>query len=691
VSQSFESFGNYILLEKLQQGGMAEIYLARRPGVSGVSKFIAIKRILPQHSEQTEFIEMFKREAKIAVNLSHANIVSIHEFGMEQNQFFIAMDFVEGKNLRQILTKMKKSGVNFSVEQVLFVIKEVAAGLDHAHRCIDANTGKPLNIIHRDISPQNVMVSFEGEVKVVDFGIAKEDSHTESTRAGTLKGKFSYMSPEQAEGQNLDLRTDIFALGIVLWELLANDRLFVANSEMNTLRKVRDCQIPSLRKVNANIPPELERIVSKALAKDRNLRYQTAAAFHRELSRFLNRQYPDFSPHDFSVFVKTLFAAEILESRKKMVEFAKLEAKNEAALVKQTAQRLAEQQQQQQKQKQPDPSSFTQNHTITESDDSDVNVSFDGKGREPAAPAAPLKSQAPPEAPRRAPPPQKQVPPIENVGRNKKVSELATPPNFINTSTLQVDRSVYRDHTNYGGTKIESSYSRSHYANSQIVIKRRLSIPVAPLFVLVIAISACLYVFGPDKSRDMVFHTLAKLGVTGKASSGSEERGKTEQSSTEGETYKLAVNTTPSGADLFIDDRAVNTTPFTVEVPQGNEVKVTIRMKDHQPYEQKLKVDKNISLNVTLQKILRVGRLDINVSGAGQIYVDGKLVAPSSPARNIMVPADREIIVRAEDPLTKASDERRITVAANETRSVTLYPQAVSKRSAPASDVLQKR
>ena len=321
-----ESFGKYILLEKLATGGMAEVYLAKNPGI-GISKFVAIKRILPQYSENENFIEMFKGEAKIAVNLSHGNVVSIHEFGVERNQFFIVMDYVEGRNLRQILNKLKKAESQFSIEQVVYIIKEVAAGLDHAHRCLDGSTGKPLNLIHRDMSPQNVMTSFEGEVKVVDFGIAKAETQLETTRAGELKGKFGYMSPEQAEGQPVDLRTDVFSLGIVLWEMLANDRLFIANNEINTLRKIRECHVPSLRKINPDVPQELERIVNMSLAKDRNLRYQTAASFHRELNRFLNRQFPDFSPHDFAVFIKTLFAAEILENRKRLIEYAAVEAK----------------------------------------------------------------------------------------------------------------------------------------------------------------------------------------------------------------------------------------------------------------------------------------------------------------------------------------------------------------------------
>ena len=189
MTQPFESFGKFILLEKLATGGMAEVYLAKNPGI-GISKFVAVKRILPQFSENPEFIDMFKDEAKIAVNLSHSNIVSIHEFGMEKNQFYLIMDYCEGRNLRQVINRLKKVEKNFSIEHCLYIIREVAAGLDHAHRCLDANTGKALNIIHRDMSPQNVMISFEGEVKIVDFGIAKAETQLETTRAGTLKGKF---------------------------------------------------------------------------------------------------------------------------------------------------------------------------------------------------------------------------------------------------------------------------------------------------------------------------------------------------------------------------------------------------------------------------------------------------------------------------------------------------------------------
>lgn len=326
MSQALEQFGKYILLERLAAGGMAEVYLSKSTGAVGVNKFVAIKRILPQYSDHQEFIDMFKEEAKIAVNLNHGNVVSIYDFGVERSQFFLVMEYVEGRNLRQILNELKKSNTQFTTEQIVFIIKEVAAGLDHAHRCIDGTTGRPLNIVHRDMSPQNIMVSYEGEVKIIDFGIAKAETQLESTKAGTLKGKYGYMSPEQADGQNIDPRTDIFSMGIVLWELLANDRLFTSSSEAAILRKIRDCQIPSIRKINPSIPPELERIVNKALAKDRSLRYQTAASLHRDLNRFLNTQYPEFSPHDFSVFMKNAFSQVFLEQRRKLIEFAKIQA-----------------------------------------------------------------------------------------------------------------------------------------------------------------------------------------------------------------------------------------------------------------------------------------------------------------------------------------------------------------------------
>lgn len=328
MMSQFERFGKYILLEKLASGGMAEIYLAKSLGAQGINRFLAVKRILPQFSENPEFKEMFREEAKVSVNLRHSNVVPIFDFGEEKNQFYLVMDYVEGRNVRQVLNELKKQSIQLSIEQICYIVREAAGGLDHAHRCIDGSTGRPLNIIHRDISPQNIMISFEGEVKIIDFGIAKAETQMEATKAGTLKGKFGYMSPEQSEGLPVDVRTDIFSLGIILWELLANDRLFTANSEAAILRKIRECQIPPIRKINPSVPPELEKIVNKVLAKDPNLRYQTATALHKDLNRFLNTYYPEFNPQEFAIFIKNTFVTAFQESKNKLVEYAHVQARD---------------------------------------------------------------------------------------------------------------------------------------------------------------------------------------------------------------------------------------------------------------------------------------------------------------------------------------------------------------------------
>tara|TARA_B100001248_G_scaffold262290_1_gene257326 strand:+ start:2589 stop:4421 length:1833 start_codon:yes stop_codon:yes gene_type:complete len=321
----YESCGPYLLLEKLAAGGMAEVYLAKASGAEGVSKYIAVKRILPQYSSNSDFVDMFKTEARIAINISHVNIVPIYEFGEVDSQLYIAMEFVLGKNLRQLISKIKKSDKIIPLEHIVFIINEVAKGLDYAHRFIDSNTGKPLNIIHRDMSPQNVMLSYEGEVKIVDFGIAKAESKLEATQAGTLKGKYGYMSPEQVEGLELDYRTDIFSLGTILWELLAADRLFIANNEINTIKKIKACEVPSLSRINPEVDEELERITNKALTKDRSLRYQSSSDLHRDLNRYLNQHYPDYTSSDFANFMKHLYLKEIMDMREKLVQYSKVE------------------------------------------------------------------------------------------------------------------------------------------------------------------------------------------------------------------------------------------------------------------------------------------------------------------------------------------------------------------------------
>lgn len=715
MSQGYESFGKYILLEKLAVGGMAEIYLARSSGAGGVGKFVAIKRILPQFTEQTEFIDMFKDEAKIAVNLSHANVVSIYEFGLEKNSFFLAMDYIEGRNLRQILNKMKKSSLSFSIEQVLYIVKEVAAGLDHAHRCIDANTGKPLNIIHRDMSPQNVMVSFEGEVKIVDFGIAKAETQLETTRAGTLKGKFGYMSPEQAEGQPVDLRTDVFALGIVLWELLANDRLFVANNEVNTLRKIRDCQVPSLRKINPNIAPELERIVGKALAKDRNLRYQTAAAFHRDLSRFLNRQYPDFSPQDFSVFVKTLFAGEILESRKKMVDFARID------LNRQTKEEVARAESARPTYENTVVTNTQDTMSSTQADDDSTGsgsvsgIDFENPehdkptpkqtqpsvtkpivqpARQPLQQAKPVaKAELPKEKPKQADPPGFNVRP--EGWQSSRASEIPTTRELprkagedaVLGGRLVMDRSAFRN--DFGGR--EGTYNtRSISRPVQRESSSKFLVTLA--FFGLVAAAGAYYFANPKDAVRKANDLLIAMGAFEKPQTTA-----TDQSSIDvnkpvkggAEKVVVYVSSAPSGAPISINGEPTGeVTPAPIKLEKGRKVQLSLKLAGYlpSPYEERFVVDGPRSIDVRFKADVK-GFLNIIVVGDGQIYVNDVPVASTSPARMIPVPANEAVHVMAYDPKTRTRDEKTVQVGEGQTFTVKLEPKvgfAMPEQQAPA-------
>ena len=303
-------FGKYVLLERISVGGMAEVFKAKSFGVEGFEKILAIKRILPSLAEDSDFIEMFIDEAKICGQLNHANICQIFELGRVQDSHFIAMEFVWGKDLLQIQNRLRKHRQTMSPQMAAFVAAKLCEGLDYAHKKKDP-TGKALHIIHRDISPQNILVSYEGELKIIDFGIAKAASRSSKTQAGVLKGKFGYMSPEQVRGLPLDRRSDVFAIGTILYELLTSDRLFFGDSDFETLEKVRnvDCVPPS--KANPACPPRLEKIILKALTKEVEDRYQWASEMMEDLQAFLMGFDPVFTAKQLSTWMREGFASEM--------------------------------------------------------------------------------------------------------------------------------------------------------------------------------------------------------------------------------------------------------------------------------------------------------------------------------------------------------------------------------------------
>jgi serine/threonine-protein kinase len=281
-----DSQQRYRVVEKLESGGMAEVFRAESEGLQGFRKQVAIKRVLPHLSSKKKFISMFLDEARLSAQLSHSNCVQVFDIGVGDNAFFIVMEFVDGANLKAIVEHLKKSGRDFPVEAAVHISLELCKGLAYAHELTD-NSGMALNIVHRDMSPPNVLITKHGEVKIVDFGLAKANSQLEKSEPGIIKGKFSYLSPEAAMGQEVDARTDVFAVGIILWELLAGQRLFLGDTDFQTVKKVQAAAVPSISSINRKVPQELERILAKSLARDPAQRYGTARALGVELSKFM--------------------------------------------------------------------------------------------------------------------------------------------------------------------------------------------------------------------------------------------------------------------------------------------------------------------------------------------------------------------------------------------------------------------
>ena len=649
MKKNTEQFGKYMLFEKLASGGMAEIFLARAPGAGGIRKFIAIKRILPQFSDNIEYKDMFTSEAKIAVNLSHGNVVSIYEFGIEDKQLFLVMDYVEGRNLRQILNKMREKSKRLSIDQIVYIVKEVAAGLDHAHRCLDGTTGEPLQIIHRDMSPQNIMISFEGEVKIVDFGIAKLGSESDGTPDGTLKGKFGYMSPEQAEGQTVDLKTDIFSLGIILWELIANERLFLANNEINTLRKIRRCQVPSLRRINPNISPDLERIVRKTLAKDKNLRYQHSAALHRDLNRFLNKRFPDFSPHDFSASIKGLYTDEILKTRKRLVEYAKIPFENDLE----------------------DKTLF-----INPASDQLLETMIMERG---AAGSTVTLTDA------------------ERLGLQTQTSSQAE----LGKDFDPHDEPSYSSSPQIGiNTQTGTNRSLSLRTTTDIRLMRKE--PTSRFIAILLTILALgSLTYFTNMHKKILPSSVLKIIPNSGEQEGSSTTSSTltnptppnpnvQSSPNQQETKNInnvpiSISSDPSGANIFINGKNTGkSTPSRILVPYNTPINVQLKKENYITY-----TKENVVANrtgITFQSKLQraaIGYLDIDTtppSPAVKIYLDGKLLRGEQlPIRKYAVPA-KKIIIEAKDPIANTYAKKRILLQQGQRRSIILKLKSHKQR-----------
>ncbi|MFO7707175.1 MAG: serine/threonine-protein kinase [Desulfobacterales bacterium] len=303
-AESVETLGPYHLISKVAQGGMAELYLADYLRQDGFRRRVALKRILPHFAAHEEFIGMFIREARLAALLQHPNIVQVFDYGRISDISFIAMEYIDGRNLGEI---MSRAGAGLAVEPAVFIFSEICKGLEYSHSKIDDQTGKPLSIVHRDISPQNILVSFQGEVKLSDFGISKARTEPNITQVGVVKGKLMYLAPEQLTGKGVDHRVDLYALGLVFYQALTGDFAYRFDSEVSAIRNIPTATVEPLRHKKPGIPEELDRIVIKCLEKSVETRYQSAAAINADLTAFKRNQKISFDSTDLAALLRGIF------------------------------------------------------------------------------------------------------------------------------------------------------------------------------------------------------------------------------------------------------------------------------------------------------------------------------------------------------------------------------------------------
>jgi eukaryotic-like serine/threonine-protein kinase len=313
--------GRYVLLERIGVGGMAEVFRAMAQGAEGFERVIAVKRILPSLSDDPDFVKMFVDEAKIAVQLQHPNIVSILDLGREGSEYFIAMEYVHGKDLRGVLDGVAELGHRMPVAVVLHIATKICEALHHAHIAVDSR-GRPLMVVHRDVTPQNVLLSFDGDVKVTDFGLAKAKGRATVTQRGVVKGKLAYMAPESIAGRPVDPRVDVFGVGILLWEMLTGLRLFLGKTDVETLKKLRSGEIPSIRTIDPSIPEVLDRIVMHALERDPDRRYSTAEELHDALEEFAYEHQLFVSTSVLASWLRAIFPGDDATERQEMREGA---------------------------------------------------------------------------------------------------------------------------------------------------------------------------------------------------------------------------------------------------------------------------------------------------------------------------------------------------------------------------------
>jgi serine/threonine protein kinase len=302
--------GRYRVVDEISVGGMATVHLARTEGPGGFQKWVAIKRLHPHLVEDDQLVDMFLDEARIAAGINHPNVAQVFDLGKDDNTYWIAMEYLHGEPLREVMRRAEERGLRLSPELAARICSDAAEGLHAAHELRGKND-QLLGLVHRDVTPENLFVTYDGVTKVMDFGIAKVADRLSSTRAGVLRGKLAYMSPERVRGAEIDRTTDIFALGVVLWELTTTQSLFRMDTDLDTLEKVQACVVPKPSSFIPTYPLDLENVVMKALARRKQDRFQTARELSFALQDFLTRAGAFVGPEEVSAFLRRIFADRI--------------------------------------------------------------------------------------------------------------------------------------------------------------------------------------------------------------------------------------------------------------------------------------------------------------------------------------------------------------------------------------------
>lgn len=646
-----EAFGKYYLIDRIAMGGMAEIFRAKSFGVGGFENLLVIKRILSHLSVNDQFVRMFMDEAKVSAVLQAANIVRIYDFGKIRENYFIAMECVEGKDVKLLLRKLAGRRNLLPREFAVYIAMEAAKGLDYAHKRT-AISGQPLNIVHRDVSPSNILVSYTGEVKVADFGIVKAANCAENTDAGMLKGKFEYMSPEQANGVDLDRRSDIFALGIILHEMLTGRRLFKTDSELKTLERVKRVDVDPPSALNPAVPARLDEIVMRALAREPDQRYQDARELHADLLDFLYPASPDLTQQSLAHFMRGLFVDEM--------ETERARTESGSALAREMHDSAA---------------------------DMDLEPEFDG-GRTPthAAPLLPAK------APSRAPIIIAVVVAIAFalalvgvVGWNAtRVPEVQTVTNEVRPTTgaigvaLTPAATVSLDGQVVGSgavvnirdlapgehvLRVEAAGFVAHEERVSVEAgdKVRLSVTLQPVKAEPVPTSARPNT--PPPSR--IVPTQAAPSVAAPAAP---------------IAVFAAFNSTPSGADVLVEGRSVGKTPMTWDGgTAGSRYSVELRLTGYDSAKFSAGLPEGggrVSYERSLaEKPSGSGKVNINVSGVpwADIYINGKKIG-QTPKFNYPMPVG-QYTVQVKNETAGLDQTKTVTVTAGGTSAVAFTAQ----------------